>query len=663
MKSRTAPSSPSVFPITAAIATIGLIAALSSGLVPSNAVAAFPGDLDLTFGTDGATATDIWDNNESGRAMALQADGKIVVAGTGTHTGPGSGIHVVRYDADGILDPTFGTGGVVVISNGTTSRGAEGVAIQTDGKIVIAGRSTTSPNPAAFGLVRLNSSGSIDTTFDGDGFVETLIPNASFAAANAVVLQADGKIVSAGYATGLPGRDIVITRHNTNGSLDTTFDGDGISIKGALQTQGVPLLESDDDANAVAMQPDGKIIVAGGYSDPNVSGRWIMSVWRLLPDGSRDTSFGPDGDAGATWGSTWDEAFAVAVQPDGKIIAAGTTDTAGGDTHGAIARWTSNGSPDSFFGTNGMTELFLPKENGIAGIGIQPNGRIVLIGGIDSDDHSPHLMVAKLIHDGTLDTTFGDAGFAIHDLFDEKSWYSLDGALQPDGKIVAAGASSGRVAVARLVDFTQECGNGVLDTHEDCDDGNMVANDGCSLDCTLEPPLQGCVTGFDTASLLIKESAVGREKLIAKLKKPGFSLSQGDFGDPINGQTSYNLCLFDDQDEGVGVLHVNRAGELCAGKDCWKDIGLGWQYKDKLARSNGVTKLQMKGGPVGRGSIQLKAGNNANKGQTTLPLGIPAALAGSSSVKLQLVISDGVCFEVTLGNVKKQTNDFFKAVD
>lgn len=271
------------------------------------------------------------------------------------------------------------------------------------------------------------------------------------------------------------------------------------------------------------------------------------------------------------------------------------------------------------------------------------------------------------------------------------------------------------VFIPSLVD---RCGDGVTDPRfgEECDDGNTTAGDCCSSTCTLEAagtpcddatvcngaetcdgagtcqpglppncddgdlcttdtceptlgcenvgvPWLGCTTGFAKGSLLVKESQPGKEKLLAKLKKLDATILPEDFGDPVSGSTAYALCVFDQDDTLAGSLEIARAGETCAGKACWRATGFGWQYKDKDAIADGVSKLELRGGPSGKGQLQVKAGNKASKGQSSLPLGLASGLLSSTSVRLQLVGSDAPqCFEATLDQVVRQEPDLFKAL-
>lgn len=207
--------------------------------------------------------------------------------------------------------------------------------------------------------------------------------------------------------------------------------------------------------------------------------------------------------------------------------------------------------------------------------------------------------------------------------------------------------------------FLTSCGDGVLDAGELCDDGNNDDGDCCSSSCGMPST---CETSVGKALFLSKESVAGKEKMIAKFLK-GPALTQTQLGDPLAGTTVYNLCVWDDSGNLVGTYTVDRAGDVCTGgsANCWKPIGKappdgkGYKFTDKDLASDGVKKAILKGGDAGKSKLIVK-GKGSN-----LP-GVAGGLAGSSSVTLQLHVSDsGECVEATLFDIKKAEADFFKA--
>ena len=216
--------------------------------------------------------TDFGSTPDFARAVAIQADGKIVAAGGGSIPGGVSvDFALARYNADGSLDPTFGAGGKVV-TNLYATEYANGVAIQADGKIIAVGATTATSglNGYEFAVARYNPNGSLDTSFGGVGYVITPFTS-TLDTAQSVLIQPDGKIVAAGVANaGSPStQDLALARYSPDGSLDASFDGDG-----KVQTQD----PGAAGAWSVAIQPDGKLAVAGGI------------VARYNTDGSLDTA-------------------------------------------------------------------------------------------------------------------------------------------------------------------------------------------------------------------------------------------------------------------------------------------------------------------------------------------------------------------------------------
>ncbi|NQT36657.1 MAG: hypothetical protein HQ581_04160 [Planctomycetes bacterium] len=219
------------------------------------------GSVDTSFGVGGKVTVDLGAAQEFARDLVIQADGKIVVAGDFVPLGGNGDFAIVRFNPDGSLDTGFGDLGIMTTDFGFSSERAAALTLQADGKLVVVGGADN-----RFAIARYDADGSLDTTFDDDGTVTTWI--ASGGSAQDVHIDDDGRIVILGYAYGTTtGADFVLARYNRDGSLDTTFDEDGIVI---TDFSLLPDLATNDRGTALAVQPDGKI-VAVGYSDGDIA--------------------------------------------------------------------------------------------------------------------------------------------------------------------------------------------------------------------------------------------------------------------------------------------------------------------------------------------------------------------------------------------------------
>ncbi len=384
--------------------------------------------LDLTFGTNGFAVTPIGFADESAHSVAIQPDGKIVVTGYSENS-PFGDFALVRYNSDGNLDSTFDTDGKVTTPVGTYGGGASSVVIQTDGKIVVAGASSNGFYND-FTLLRYNSNGSLDTTFDSDGIVITDVGTHNDDA-RSLAIQSDGKIVAAGTSYNGADSYFAVVRYNTNGSLDTTFDTDGIDTTnfGTMFSWGY----------AVAIQNDGKIVVVGLTGE--ILGFHIALI-RYNTDGSLDNSFDNDGKVTTTTaaGIDYDAAYDVAIQPDGKIVVAGISEQNADDDF-AVVRYNSNGSLDTTFDTDGIVITpFGPFADTPNSVVIQSDGKILAAGYSIVGGTNYYFALARYNSNGSLDTTFDTDG-KVTTLFGSDSDTGYDVALQSDGKIVMVGSS------------------------------------------------------------------------------------------------------------------------------------------------------------------------------------------------------------------------------
>lgn len=382
-----------------------------------------PGDLDLSFSTDGMQTVSTSNGLEACRAIAIQSDGKIVAVGS-SNNGTNDDFSIVRYNSDGSMDNTFNGNGIQITDFGSNDDYAQALAIQSDGKIVVAGATY-----ADFALARYNTDGSLDNTFNGTGMVITDLSNGDYG--YGVTIQSDGKIILVGNATTSTSTvDLTVLRYNVDGSLDSTFNGTGI------QTTNFTTYSSDF-GNDVEVQADGKIVVAGytqNFSD------YEYAVVRYNSDGSLDNTFDGDGKQTTAMGLSVDIAFSMAIQTDGKIVIAGRTGNSFSASEFGLVRYNTDGSLDLTFSGDGIqTTDFGYHEYGIA-ITLQSDGKIIVVGSTDyfgSDDFA----IARYNTDGSLDISFSGDGKQTTS-FSSVGDAASSVAIQSDGKIVVAGYSS-----------------------------------------------------------------------------------------------------------------------------------------------------------------------------------------------------------------------------
>jgi uncharacterized delta-60 repeat protein len=345
------------------------------------------GSLDTTFGSNGKVTTDFGNDYDHGFAVALQPDGKIVVAGVVYNAGD---FALARYNSDGSLDTTFGSNGKVTTDFGNgSSSDIRTIALQPDGKIIVAGRINSD-----FAIARYNSDGSLDATFDTNGIVTTSFSSPA-AFCYALTLQPDGKIVAAGENQNGTSHEFALARYNGDGSLDATFDTDGrvTTAIGNIWSVG----------RAIALQSDGKIMVAGS-SVIGIGSDFALARYNF--DGSLDTTFGTNGMVTTDIGNSDDLSSAVAIQPDGKIVVAGSS-FSGGNNDFALARYNSDGSLDTTFDTDGKVTTDLGGNDVGYAIAIQPDTKIVVAGSKDDDFALARYDIAAAAMEVTIDVKPG----------------------------------------------------------------------------------------------------------------------------------------------------------------------------------------------------------------------------------------------------------------
>ena len=446
-----------------------------------------PGTLDTTFNAGGVqpgTVSTTIDNNlanNQGFSVAMQQDGKIVVAGSATISGVDR-FAIARFNADGTLDTTFNASSLTqpgtvttTIENTAGPCVAQSVAIQQDGKIVVAGYADLGSGNR-FAVARFNTDGTLDTTFNPapapqPGTVSTTIDNDPTSnTGSSVVIQQDGKIVVAGNAVIGSETRFAVARFNTDGTLDTTFNPAPAPQPGTVSTT------VDNSATSVgfsvAMQQDGKIVIAG-YA---VIGSGVLfGAARFKADGTLDTTFNAGGVQPGTVTTTIDNDptsntdLSVAIQQDGKIVVAGSS-VIGSENRFAVARFNVNGTLDTTFNASSPTQpgtVTTTIDNNSSSVGvsvaIQQDGKIVEVGYTALGGIVGRFAVARFNTNGTLDTTFNAGGIqpgTVSTTIENAPGTCIAQAvaIQQDGKIVAAGyvemSGGNRFAVARFLGGT-----------------------------------------------------------------------------------------------------------------------------------------------------------------------------------------------------------------
>ena len=353
----------------------GKIVAVGSAVPSDNpdfAVARYnsAGALDATFGTGGTVTTAIGSFQDVANAVALQTDGKIVAAGY-YNNGTNYDFAVARYTIVGVLDATtFGSGGIVTTPIGSGNDDGFAVVIQTDGKIVVGGWADGATYNS-FALVRYTTTGTLDGTFGTGGIVTSDFGNSS--EISSMALQSDGKIVAVGryWNSTSSTYDFALARYTTLGALDGTFGTSGMVTTSASSSR--------DELNGVVVDGNGKIVVAGRSYGSNVD----FAVARYTSTGSLDATFGTGGITLTNFpNNQTDIAQALSIQPDNKIVAAGYSIASGTtDYDFAVARYNTDGTIDNSFGTNGkITFDFSTIYDKAYAIAIQPDYKIVVAG-------------------------------------------------------------------------------------------------------------------------------------------------------------------------------------------------------------------------------------------------------------------------------------------
>ena len=348
------------------------------------------GTLDTGFGTAGTAIITISPQDDNAKALAFQSDGKILVAGEGHGAGTYGQHALVRLNNNGAVDFSFGTGGKVMTDFGMSSH-THAVYVQGDGRIVVVGDVYAGETNGSFGIARYLSNGALDSSFGvGGTVVQKFGSNAN---GHAIVVQADGKLVIAGYTTNpTTGNDeFIIARYSAKGVIDTSFGSNGYST--------VAIGLGMNYCHALLGQSDGKFILTGGALTSQSND---FALARFNSNGSLDTSFGSNGvvttDFTVTGRATADETATGALQADGKIVVGGYA-----NRQFAIARYSTTGALDTSFGSGGKVTAKIGTGNDdfIKSLALQADNKIVVVG-YSKNDSTYNLALARFDNDSLV---------------------------------------------------------------------------------------------------------------------------------------------------------------------------------------------------------------------------------------------------------------------
>ena len=386
------------------------------------------------------------DSSAYGESVAAQRDGKIIVAGSAEVAGVEQ-FALVRYNSDGSLDTTLKGSGKLTTAVGTGDCHGEGVALQEDGKIVVVGYSFNASSLSSTSgrlcstVLRYTADGSLDTNFADSGKVTTCI-GAKYASAESVTIQSDGKIVVAGKS--LSGNDdFAVVRYSVNGTLDTSFNETGKAIAdfGADDYGHSVAMRRDGRIVVVGYTTNLMTATSAGFDRPPGSKK-ECALACFKANGSLDTSFNGTGKVITNFGGDGNaEGRSVAVQTDGKIVVVGYA-TAGGTEKFALARYNADGTLDTSFGGSGRVMTAVGISGSIAtGVALQKDGKIVVAGyAVKNSGTGYDFACVRYNTDGNVDQSFGDGG-KIMTSVGQGDGKANSVAVQSDGKIIVAGSA------------------------------------------------------------------------------------------------------------------------------------------------------------------------------------------------------------------------------
>jgi uncharacterized delta-60 repeat protein len=405
------------------------------------------GGLDLSFGDNGKTITPI-NNNEKAYGIAIQDDGKIVVAGYTSNPTFGDNFVCIRYNTDGTLDNTFGVNGIVEndILVGSDDR-ANSIAIQSDGKIILAGYSDDGSNTNA-ALWRINADGTTDSSFGNNGVVVTSFEDGQQDFINVVKINvASGKIVVGGESVISSSLSKpVLARYNTDGSIDTSFNSNGIKLLWVTSLDDQYTFSLED----FEMKPNGKITAVGWRDFPGQS--WSSDYWvcKVNSNGTMDTTFSTDGVATYNGGfNGHDRAYSMLLKSNDNIIISGGAHVNNLNYDFSIFELSPTGSVvDS--GTSLDFDTTILADDTAYGLAEDNNGKYIMVGS-SGNNADKSIALTRVNENLTIDNDFGNNGQVITQFDNNDLNEVFDVAIQTDNKIVVVGYTGDHIVVARYI--------------------------------------------------------------------------------------------------------------------------------------------------------------------------------------------------------------------
>jgi len=574
---------------------------------------------DPSFGTDGIVITPAPGSGEI-MSLVLQPDGKIVGLGY-TYDGSQYDQVLVRYDATGAPDPTFGVGGMVVSDIGPGRGFPRTLLLQPDGRLVTLGDEYGPGYGLAFALSRFEPDGSVDATFGTGGETITMMP--SFENLGGGALRDDGRIVAAGQS----GFKVTLAQYLTDGTLDPGFGTSGI-VSSAVMESG----------NAVVVLGDGKLIVGGNvYNGAN----YDFALARFDADGGLDATFGTGGVTKTAVGTSDDFPAALALARNDKILLAGSSATSLFTSNFAVVRYDATGNPDPGFGVGGVVSTPFPifNRSDLLALLVQPDSKIVGVGarGLGPPDFAIARWFGNDCGDGTLEA----------------------GEECDDGNVAAGDCCS---PICRFDPSGTACGSDAnACTTDTCDDAGTCAHlpITCALCETCDPdvgcqgaPRDDCFaparTG-KTSTLVLEEGA--REA--AHWRWRSSTAGTADFGDPLQTD-DYAVCIYGGPSGALWLRSRAPAGGVCGTSACWRALGSrGAKYVSPAHTPDGIASLTVRSNGAGAADLRLNAGGAS--------LGLPSLPSLALPVRVQLQRTGGRCWEASYSAPRVSTTGRFQA--